>query len=109
MDRFGVFMENMRCKVTNQQRVFDWGTIVPCQIGFKDYKGQWHNMWIDIKILKNTNCDRLITKGDVITVSGRMDYSEYQGKPQWVVTADTVHGQHGPSGQPFNDGGDLPY
>ena len=107
-NRFGMFLKKMRCKVTNEPKQFQWGTVVPCQIGFKDRKTeQWSNVWIDIIVTPNTQGGYVPAKGDLLTVSGRCDYKEYQGKPQWSAWADVVEGQNNsePQREKFGEDG----
>jgi hypothetical protein len=112
-DKFGIFMECMRCKVTNEPRDKNFGTILPCQIGFKK-NDVWCNVWVDVMVTEKTAINHAPSNGDLLTVSGRMDYREYNGKPQWSVWADTVvpygNMNQGPqSRQPFDGGnnGDI--
>lgn len=113
MDNFGIFMKDMRLKVTSGPRQTPKMTILPCQMGFND-NGTWYNVWVSVLVTSRTNAQIVANRGDIIKVSGRMDYKEYQSKPQWSVWADSVEPYGQQVREPFNGGNngnmdDMPF
>lgn len=89
-ERFGMYMEDMRCKVTNDPRELNFGTSVPCSIGFKDKDNNWTNIWVDVLVTQKTDITIPLQKGDSFKCCGRMDCRTWQDKPQWSCWADRV-------------------
>ena len=95
MDRFGIYMEDQRCKVTNVTKDMNFGTIVPCSVGFKQKDGSWVNLWVDVMVTNKTSVSIPLQKGDAFKCWGRMAHSEWikdDGTkiPQWTCWADRI-------------------
>lgn len=97
--RFGLFMEAMLCKVTNEPRQFQNMSKIPCSIGFKNKEGFWTNVWIDVLVTNTTDWNGVLpTKGASVKVWGRVDCSTWKRndgteEQQWSVWADIVETQ----------------
>lgn len=97
-ERWGMFIEGMRCKVTMDPKTFQWGSVVPCSIGFKDSKTDtWTNVFIDILAGEKTQMppNFVIEKGAAFKVWGRVQCKEWVKDdgtrvPQWSCWADTI-------------------
>lgn len=94
-DRFGIFMEDLRCKVTNDPKEKNFGTIVPCSLGFKQKDDTWANLWVDVMVTQKTTINIPLQKGDAFKCWGRLSYSEWVKNdgtkvPQWSCWADKV-------------------
>lgn len=91
MSDFGVFAQDLLCKVTIEPTHREKVTSIPCSVGFKQKDGEWVNEFMDVLLFKKTfHLDDGIQKGDKIKVSGRMNLSEYEGKKKWSIYADKL-------------------
>jgi single-stranded DNA-binding protein len=77
-EEFGVLAKNLRCKVTGEPKTFAWGMVIPCQVGFKQ-KDSWVNRWVDVKWFNKNGGGPFVSKGDVLTVTGRWNETEWTG------------------------------
>jgi hypothetical protein len=118
-DRFGIFAESVRVKVTNEPRMAgEKARVIPGQVGFRQRDKSYVNEWFDVIIFQGSGLmDTEIKKGDVFKVSGRVDCSEYQGKKQWKIYADTLEYAEKKQGyqelhqepEPLPDSEDVPF
>jgi len=104
--------DDLWVKVTNEPRQAGSMTVVPGSMGFKQRDGKYINEWIDVLITDKTAHDGTPSKGDRISVTGRVDCGEYNGKKQWKVWADKVSAQGEPKqadAGPLPDDTDIPF
>ena len=79
-ERFGIFAENLNVKVTNDPKVSEKVTRIPCSMGFKDKKAdKWVNEWVDVVVFDKSLSEGIV-KGDRLKVSGRLTLSEWTDK-----------------------------
>lgn len=91
MNKFGIFAQNLRVKVTQPPQNLDRVSFVNCQMGFKNSQtGVWSNEWVKLKVFApHLQTAQQIQKDMRLEVSGRMvlESREYQGqeKKEWVI------------------------
>ena len=112
MSDFGIFAQDQILKVTNDVKRFDRVHRVPCQIGFKDRQsGKWANEWMEVIAFTDLfDVTDKILKGDKVTVSGRVNMREWEGKKSWEILANRIEiaGQGQPTPQGANHETDVP-
>ena len=114
-NEFGIIMKDMRCKVTMDPKEFNWGTILPCSIGFKDKKsGKWANLFIDIMVTDKTSVSIPLVKGDAFKCWGNMNLREWEKQdgtkvPQWSCWADRIEPVDQQGGQSSNGMDPIPF
>jgi single-stranded DNA-binding protein len=112
-EKFGIYAVNLKLKVTNNPKVLAKVVIIPCSMGFQQQDKTWVNEWIDVVVFAGELYGQAqkITKGDQITVGGRLSMKEYNGKKSWQILADSLGGQVASDGRgPDEDVGldDMP-
>lgn len=108
--------DDLRLRV-NSVRETRSGHVLRCSHGFKQRDGEWLNVWFDVMVSDKTETGidaATLGKGDIVFVVGRISYSEYQGKPQWTIFADSLRMGEGKKTSRYvhatdNDIGDVPF
>jgi len=89
--KWGFFADNVKMKVTNDLKDYPKMVKIPCSTGFKQKDKTYVNVWVDVLVNKNhEEMTQGIQKGSSIEVCGNLSISEYNGKKQWSVWADSI-------------------
>lgn len=91
-DDFGIFVKDLRLKVTNNVKQAGKVIIIPCQMGFKQQDGSWVNEWVDVTVFQGGNYTPAMSviKGETITVNGRMVMKSWNDKKSWNILCDDL-------------------
>lgn len=109
--KFGIFAIELRLKVTNEVKTAGKVLIIPCSMGFKQQDATWVNEWVDVTIFSGDVYEKAqqISKGDQITVTGRMNLRAYKGKTSWSILCDNLSVDGQPSGSANGPEEDIPF
>jgi single-stranded DNA-binding protein len=89
-EKFGIFAQDLKIRVTNNIKQAGKVTIIPCSMGFQQQDKTYANEWVDVKVFAGQFQDLAIAvqKGDQIKVNGRMTMSQYNDKKSWQILCD---------------------